>query len=79
MPEPSSRATPDAEVVLPCRELGKCQEFFASIGFRLVRPLASPVAADLPKFWEADVEKVKYAVEQRLREGRGGLGVVAPK
>lgn len=50
-----------------------------SIGFRLIRPLASPAKADLEKFWEADVEKVKYAVEQRLREGRGGLGVVAPK
>jgi len=34
MPEPSSRAA-GAEVVLPCRELGQCQEFFASIGFRL--------------------------------------------
>jgi formylglycine-generating enzyme required for sulfatase activity len=50
-----------------------------SIGFRLVRPLTPPAAADLPKYWEADVEKIKFAVEQRLREGRGGLGVVEPK
>lgn len=50
-----------------------------SIGFRLVRPLTPPAAADLPKYWEADVEKIKFAVEQRLREGRGGLGVVESK
>lgn len=46
------------------------------VGFRVMRPLNPPPAKDRKKFWEADVEAIKFAVEARLEEGRGALGVV---
>lgn len=49
-----------------------------SIGFRILRPLTTPEKKDLEKYWEPDNERTKFAVEQRVREGRGALGVVIP-
>lgn len=41
------------------------------IGFRLVEPLAVPSAGAKAKFWEIDVDAVRWDVEDRLEEGRG--------
>ncbi len=50
-----------------------------AVGFRLVRPI-KPLATDaMAKYWDADVEAVQFAVESRLEEGRGVLGLVDDK
>ncbi|MEX0586297.1 MAG: hypothetical protein WD176_06620, partial [Pirellulales bacterium] len=41
------------------------------VGFRLLRTLAEPSAADRAKFYETDVESIVAAVDDRLKEGRG--------
>ena len=42
---------------------------------RIMRPL-KPLSADEKKrVWEADVDDVRQDVKDRLREGRGALGV----
>ena len=41
------------------------------IGFRLVAPLTVPAAEAKSKFWEIDVDAVRWDVEDRLQEGRG--------
>ena len=41
------------------------------VGFRLLRPLEPPKAADANKFWEADVDEIRDDVATRLDEGRG--------
>ena len=46
------------------------------VGFRLFRPLREPDRKDRAKFWDPDVEAIKFAVENRLEEGRGVLGLV---
>lgn len=47
-----------------------------AVGFRLLRP-ANPLPAEqLTKYWDPDVEDVDFAVESRLLEGRGVLGLV---
>jgi len=50
------------------------------VGFRIIRPAgAPPPAADLPKYWEADIESIRDAVEARLNQGRGARGPVSPQ
>lgn len=41
------------------------------IGFRLVRPLTSPIGDEKQKYWEIDAEEIGWDVEDRLDEGRG--------
>lgn len=50
-----------------------------AVGFRLVRPLEKPNAEQLAKVWETDNEVLQMAVEDRLSEGRGVLGLVDPE
>ncbi len=50
-----------------------------SVGFRVVRPLNTPSQDELNKVWEADVDDIRFDVEDRLSEGRGVLGQVDPK
>ena len=41
------------------------------VGFRILRPLA-PMDSELkPKVWDADIEKIRQDVADRLKEGRG--------
>ena len=47
---------------------------FSLPGFRLLRPLQEIPKEALSRYWEADVEDVKFAVQLRLEEGRGVLG-----
>ena len=50
-----------------------------SVGFRLLRPLNKPSAEFLKKAWEIDNPSLAQAVEGRLSEGRGVMGLVDPK
>lgn len=47
------------------------------VGFRMVRPLTAPADKELKeKFWKADDEETRDGVNNRLQEGRGGMGLV---
>jgi sulfatase modifying factor 1 len=46
------------------------------VGFRIIRPLQAPAAKDRERYWEADVDAVRFAVQSRLEEGRGVRGLV---
>jgi formylglycine-generating enzyme required for sulfatase activity len=46
------------------------------VGFRLVRPLNELPNDAMVRYWEADVEAVRFGVQLRLEEGRGVLGIV---
>jgi formylglycine-generating enzyme required for sulfatase activity len=47
-----------------------------SLGMRVIRPLDEPAGPDRARYWEADLEVIRDAVQQRLKEGRGALGTV---
>lgn len=49
------------------------------VGFRLLRPLNELPKKEMSKFWDADVEDIKFDVQIRLEEGRGVLGIVDEK
>ena len=49
------------------------------VGFRLVRPLSELPHDQMARYWEADVEDIKFDVQNRLDEGRGVLGLVDEK
>jgi formylglycine-generating enzyme required for sulfatase activity len=44
------------------------------LGFRIVRPLDCPLAAEQERWWEADVESVKKAVNFYTQDGRTWAG-----
>lgn len=46
------------------------------LGFRVVRPLVSPAAAERERWWEADVESVREAVAFRTQLGCAASGLV---
>jgi sulfatase modifying factor 1 len=51
------------------------EEPATGVGMRIMRPL-KPLTADEKKHvWDADVEDVRQDVKDRLREGRGALGI----
>ncbi len=50
-----------------------------AVGFRVVRPLNEPSEEVKRKFWEIDNDLLRQAVEDRIAEGRGVIGVVHPK
>jgi formylglycine-generating enzyme required for sulfatase activity len=51
------------------------EEPATGVGMRIVRPL-KPLTSELkPKVWEADADDLRQDVRDRLREGRGVLGV----
>ncbi len=78
------RASDDAELKSYDPNTPKSPWWFASdeaqdIGFRLIRPLESPPAADRGKFWDADVPTISAIVRLRIeKEGRGEFGVIDP-
>lgn len=47
-----------------------------SLGMRVMRPLAAPAKGERARYWDADVDSIKSAVEIRVSQGRGALGVV---
>jgi sulfatase modifying factor 1 len=50
-----------------------------AVGFRLMRPLDRPSDQFLKKAWEIDNPTLEQAVDGRLNEGRGALGLVDPQ
>jgi sulfatase modifying factor 1 len=48
------------------------------VGFRLVRQIEPLTLAQRERLWEPDVDAIRDAVADRLKEGRGVLGVVDP-
>jgi formylglycine-generating enzyme required for sulfatase activity len=48
------------------------------VGFRIVRPLDAPPESEHGKYWEADVDAIRSAVADRLREGRGAQESIDP-
>jgi sulfatase modifying factor 1 len=51
------------------------EEPATGVGMRIMRPLKPLSAEEKKRVWEADVEDVRQDVKDRLREGRGALGV----
>jgi formylglycine-generating enzyme len=51
------------------------EEAAQAVGMRIVRPLKPLSAEDKQRVWEADIEDIRQDVADRLREGRGALGV----
>jgi len=47
-----------------------------AVGFRVIRPLDMPTKKEMARYWDADVDDVRFDVENRLQEGRGALGLV---
>jgi sulfatase modifying factor 1 len=52
------------------------EEPATGVGMRIVRPLAPLTAKERKRSWDPDVEDIQQDVLDRLREGRGALGVV---
>ena len=55
------------------------EEPATGVGMRIMRPLKPLSAEEKKRVWEADVEDVSQDVKDRLREGRGALGVADEK
>jgi sulfatase modifying factor 1 len=51
------------------------EEPATGVGMRIVRPLAPLSAEEKKRAWEPDVDDVRQDVRDRLREGRGALGI----
>jgi hypothetical protein len=51
------------------------EEPATAVGMRIVRPLQPLSDEEKKRVWEADVEDVRQDVNDRLREGRGAIGV----
>jgi sulfatase modifying factor 1 len=51
-----------------------------SVGFRPIRPLATPPLAERNKFYDADIEQLQADVDQRIdQEGRGARALANPQ
>ncbi len=51
-----------------------------AIGFRIMRPLNSPDSPeDRERYWGADAWEIAESVEDRMRDGRGALGIADPE
>ena len=51
-----------------------------SVGFRPIRPLASPPLAERNKFYDADIEQLQGDVDQRIdQEGRRARALANPQ
>ncbi len=51
------------------------EEPATAVGMRIIRPLKPLSAEEKKRVWEADVDDIRQDVNDRLREGRGALGV----
>jgi formylglycine-generating enzyme len=54
------------------------EEPATGVGMRIIRPLAALGEEERERVWEADVDDLRQDVRDRLREGRGVLGVADP-
>jgi formylglycine-generating enzyme required for sulfatase activity len=55
------------------------EEAATGVGMRIVRPLKTMSAEDKKRVWDPDVDDIRQDVRDRLREGRGALGVADEK
>jgi hypothetical protein len=51
------------------------EEPATGVGMRIMRPVKPLSAEEKKRVWEADVDDVRQDVRDRLREGRGALGI----
>ncbi|HEX4414290.1 MAG TPA: hypothetical protein VH107_11725, partial [Lacipirellulaceae bacterium] len=51
------------------------EEPATAVGLRVIRPLKPLTPEEKNRVWEADVDDVREDVKDRLREGRGAIGV----
>lgn len=51
------------------------EEPATAVGMRIMRPLKPLSVEDKKRVWEADVDDIREDVHDRLREGRGAIGV----
>jgi formylglycine-generating enzyme required for sulfatase activity len=51
------------------------EEPATAVGMRIVRPLKPLTDEEKKRVWEADIDDVRQDVKDRLREGRGAIGV----
>ncbi len=51
------------------------EEPATGVGMRIIRPLATLSADERKRAWEPDVDDLRQDVRDRLREGRGALGI----
>jgi formylglycine-generating enzyme len=54
------------------------EEPASGVGMRIMRPIKPLADEEKKRVWEADVDDVRQDVKDRLREGRGALGVADP-
>ena len=48
------------------------------VGFRVIRPARMPSAEEQNRFWEADLDSIRFDEKARLDQGRGSKGLVDP-
>jgi hypothetical protein len=51
------------------------EEPATGVGMRIIRPLTPLTADEKKRAWEPDVDDLRQDVRDRLREGRGALGI----
>lgn len=69
----------DIDPNLPKSPWWYTEEPALGVGMRLVRPFAEPEMADRRRWWDADVESIRYDTADRLQQGRGSRGIVDPQ
>jgi len=69
----------DVDPNLPKSPWWYTEEPALGVGMRLVRPLDPPDEAEQKRWWEADIESIRYDVTDRVSQGRGALGIVDPE
>jgi formylglycine-generating enzyme required for sulfatase activity len=67
-----------ADPNLPLSPWWYTEEPATGVGMRIIRPLADMTVEEKRRVWDADIESVREDVRDRLREGRGALGVASP-
>jgi formylglycine-generating enzyme len=51
------------------------EEPATGVGMRIIRPLKAMTPDDKKRVWEADVDDIRQDLQDRLREGRGAMGM----
>jgi formylglycine-generating enzyme required for sulfatase activity len=69
----------DIDPNLPKSPWWYTEEPALGVGMRLVRPFTEPELADRRRWWDADIESIRYDIADRLQQGRGARGVVDPQ
>ncbi len=68
----------DSDPNLPLSPWWFTEDPSMGVGFRMIRPLETPVRETREKFWEQYSKSLKNAVADRIQEGRGVWGFVDP-